>query len=182
MMDSYLVQRQATTTSESGSEPTRTPDGFVVENGRIVPYWYTREGLIVKWSIFLGLMVFITLYITIGYIHAKKRIRKGLVPLAYHRWLVSRAELARVDPRYAYPQATYTNYRPGYYQQYPPGYNMQNMPPPPPMYDPSAPRPPMYDGPQGGSKLAPTQDYEAPPPGPPPAQRNDTGSSNPFRG
>lgn len=30
-------------------------------------------------------MVLITLYITIGYIHAKKRIRKGLVPLAYHR-------------------------------------------------------------------------------------------------
>jgi hypothetical protein len=30
-------------------------------------------------------MLFITLYITIGYIHAKKRIRKGLVPLAYHR-------------------------------------------------------------------------------------------------
>lgn len=100
----------------------------------------------------------------------------------FTQWLVSRAELARVDPRYAYPQSTYTNYRPGYYQQYPPGYNMQNMPPPPPMYDPSAPRPPMYDGPQGGSKLAPTQDYAAPPPGPPPAQRNDTGSSNPFRG
>lgn len=30
-------------------------------------------------------MVLITLYITIGYIHAKKRIRKGLKPLAYHR-------------------------------------------------------------------------------------------------
>lgn len=44
-----------------------------------------QEGLIVKWSVFLGLMVLITLYITIGYIHAKKRIRKGLKPLAYHR-------------------------------------------------------------------------------------------------
>lgn len=44
-----------------------------------------QEGLIVKWSVFLGLMLLITLYITIGYIHAKKRIRKGLVPLAYHR-------------------------------------------------------------------------------------------------
>lgn len=84
-MDAYLVQRQATPTSENGGQPTRTPDGFVVENGRIVPYWYTREGLIVKWAVFLGLMVLITLYITIGYIHAKKRIRKGLVPLAYHR-------------------------------------------------------------------------------------------------
>lgn len=44
-----------------------------------------QEGLIVKWSVFLGLMFLITLYITIGYIHAKRRMRKGLVPLAYHR-------------------------------------------------------------------------------------------------
>lgn len=44
-----------------------------------------QEGLIIKWAVFLGLMVLITLYITIGYIHAKKRIRKGLKPLAYHR-------------------------------------------------------------------------------------------------
>lgn len=98
--------------------------------------------------------------------------------------LVGRAELARVDPAYAYPQATYTSYPPpgaGYY-------GMQPMPPP--VYDPN--RPPQYPGgpapppPMGGSKVDPEQgagEY-APPPGPPPPatqQPQRTGASNnPF--
>ncbi len=98
--------------------------------------------------------------------------------------------MARVDPRYAYPQpAGFTTYRPEYH-------GMQNMAPqavpPPPVYDPN--RPPMYSGPDGATKVAPSQwgnepthrpqghDYEAPP-GPPPAVTADqTGSSNnPYR-
>lgn len=106
------------------------------------------------------------------------------------QWLISRAELARVDPRYAFQQpAGYQTYRPNYY-------GMQTgMPPPPPMYDPSG-RPPMYEGPQGATKTAPNQwpQYPPPPPagrdaeygapsGPPPAQLapNNTGSTNPYR-
>lgn len=94
------------------------PDGFVVENGRLVPFWYSRvsnashpsrlatcpchtvsvaasyvlthssdlqTGVIIKWSVFLGMMVILTLYVTIGYMHAKRRIRKNLPPLGYHR-------------------------------------------------------------------------------------------------
>ena len=100
--------------------------------------------------------------------------------LLFSKFLVSRAELARVDPRYAYPHPTNVSV-------YPPGeqYGMHYMPPPP-VYDPNAPRPPMYDGrvPEG-IKVDPSQaapgpmpppqsqgvqrmdDYEAPP-GPPP--------------
>ncbi|KAI1844818.1 hypothetical protein JX266_009046 [Neoarthrinium moseri] len=160
-------------------------DGFVNENGREVPFWWTKEGVIIKWSIFFGLIALFLLYLIGGYLHARRRMRKGLAPLRYHRCLVPRAQLARVDPAYAYPQnPTYTNYAAGGPPQggY---YGMQPMPPP--VYDPN--RPPMYDvpppgaPPQGGSKLDPAQagDY-APPPGPPPppvaAQR--TGNSNPF--
>lgn len=198
MSAAYLVQRQAaaaatpTPTTTTGDDDIYYGYGYGYEDDRLVPFWYTRTGLIVKWVVFLSLLVFFTAWVTLGYMHAKKRMQKGLAPLAYHRWLVPRAQLARVDPRYAYPpQTTNPNgpgyYRPGYQAQYDPSYNMQNMPPPPPMYDPSAPRPPMYEGPDGGSKAAPSQEYEAPP-GPPPAQaqaqpvgRNDTGSSNPFR-
>lgn len=140
-----------------------------------VPFWWTRTGHIVKWSIFLGLLALISLYLILGYAHAKRRMNKGLPPLGYHRFLVSRAQLARVDPRYAYPQpAAYGTY-------YPPngGYGMYAMPPP--VYDPNAPRPPMYDG----AKIDPNQsrteqttrpaeqqapDYEAPA-GPPPGVR-----------
>ncbi len=105
---------------------------------------------------------------------------------------MSKGELARVDPRYAYAAqpAGYANYRPEYY-------GMQNMQmPPPPVYDPSAPRPPIYEGPDGATKIAPSQwtdqpahrpndDEYQPPPGPPPAaavQPTNTGSSNnPYR-
>lgn len=89
----------------------------------------------------------------------------------FSQFLVSRAQLARVDPRYAYPQpAAYgTYYQPG------PAYNMYPMPPP--VYDPNAPRPPVYEG----AKIDPNQattrpadqqagEYE-PPSGPPPGAR-----------
>ncbi|EEY17597.1 conserved hypothetical protein [Verticillium alfalfae VaMs.102] len=137
-------------------------------------------------------------YLIGGYLHAKRRLKKGLLPLAYHRWMVRRAVLAQVDPRYGRPHqqpAYYATYRPGYGEAYAQGqghggYGMQNMPPPPPMYDPSSARPPMYVPPEGGSKVDPSQTYGresyAPPAGPPPPQQqtgvatNTTGNTNPF--
>lgn len=180
MATPVLALRQETTAGLTAATATSThiPDGWVCDNeGRCSPFWYSKTGYIVKWSVFLGLFTLFGLYLILGYTHAKKRMRKGLPPLAYHRWLVSRSELARVDPRYAYPQSSYNNYRPDYY-------NMQNnMPMPPPVYDPNAARPPVYDDPQGATKTAPSQwgqqptyrpadqqaDDYAPPPGPPPA-------------
>ncbi|KAI1104622.1 hypothetical protein F4804DRAFT_182639 [Jackrogersella minutella] len=141
-------------------------------NGRLIWFWYTKTGVIVKWSLFLGITVLLALYLILGRMHAKKRVNKGLKPLAYHNWLLSRQEKAGVDPRYAWPQASFTNYQPapGYG---PGGYGMQAMPPP--VYDPNN-RPPMYEGgppPMGGTKVDPMQtgvtDNYAPPPGPPPA-------------
>jgi hypothetical protein len=102
--------------------------------------------------------------------------------------MLSRRQLATVDPSYAYPQAAYTNYRPGGQDQY----GMHAMPPP--VYDPNAPRPPFYEPPAGGTKMDPAQwraeptrrpqdlDYDVPPPEPPTAAANYTGSSNnPYR-
>jgi uncharacterized protein YneF (UPF0154 family) len=143
-----------------------------------VYWWYSKEGYIVKWTILAVIVLLFTLWIVGGYWHAKKRLQKGLRPLAYHRCFVSRSMMAQVDPRYAYPPNGYY-YPPqqgyGNYGQ-PGGYPMQSMPPPP-VYDPS--RPPMYeDPPNNGSKIDPAQgqprqqdgpaDYYAPPSGPPP--------------
>lgn len=44
-----------------------------------------QTGVIVKWSLFLGLIVVIGLYFLFGYLHAQKRLREGLPPLGYHR-------------------------------------------------------------------------------------------------
>lgn len=155
------------------------PPGWVEENGRFIPFWYSRTGVIVKWSVFLGLFTILSLYLLFGYMHAKRRLKRGQLPAKGTRWLCNRSELARVDPRYAVAAQPR-----GYYTYRPDQYNMQpNMPPPPPMYDPGAPRPPIYDGPQGGSKVDPAQ-TSAPPypsyqqPAPQPVVNNTTGGSN----
>jgi hypothetical protein len=129
----------------------------------------------------------------IGYWHAKRRINKGLRPLAYHRvrlpqhrtrleanitqWLLNRQQRARYDPSYQNPHVFYTSYpQPGGQ------YGMNPMPPQ--LYDPNG-QPPNYQPPAGASKVDPSQwrsepirrpaesgeqapEYEAPP-GPPPA-------------
>ncbi|KAK0733520.1 hypothetical protein B0T26DRAFT_619218, partial [Lasiosphaeria miniovina] len=152
-----------------------TDDGFIDEDSCYVPFWYTRTGVIVKWSLFLGLTMAIALYLLVGYLHAKKRLQKGLPPLAYHRWLVSRAERGRVDPRFQPPNATV---RPYYYNANGQPIDMYTMPPP--VYDPNTARPPNYEGPPpaGSTKANPSQWTEstqrpadeeyAAPPGPPP--------------
>ncbi|KAL2154293.1 hypothetical protein VTH82DRAFT_2969 [Thermothelomyces myriococcoides] len=156
-----------------------TEDGYIDEDSCDIPFWATRTGIIVKWSLFLGIMILIILYFLVAYIHLKQRIRKGLPPLSYHRFLASRVTLARLDPRYAPPPPLnpYT-YDPAerYY------YDMYAMPPP--VYDPNAPRPPAYEPPANSTKVQPNQSQGAqqgpsqagestaaygPPPGPPPA-------------
>ncbi|KAK4105337.1 hypothetical protein N658DRAFT_503499 [Parathielavia hyrcaniae] len=134
---------------------TLTEDGFLDESTCYVPFWSTRTGTILKWSLFLGIVVALCLYLMIGYIHAQNRIQKGLPPLSYHRFLVSRTTLARVDPHYQPPQPA------GFYPYAPERhyYDMHVMPPP--VYDPNAPRPPMYEPPAGSIKVNTTQQFQA---------------------
>ncbi|KXX78160.1 hypothetical protein MMYC01_204274 [Madurella mycetomatis] len=186
---------------------TRTPDGFIDETSCYVPFWSTRTGTIVKWSLFFGIIAIVGLYLLLGYVHAQKRLRKGLAPLGYHRFLVSRSALAQIDPRYRYPQPANTTIHPyGPDSQY---YGMHAMPPP--VYDPNAPRLPVYEPPAGSTKAEPSQQHQlnqpatgasaehasppgpppisgpppdyTPPPGPPPraAESQSTESTNPFR-
>ena len=59
----------------------------------------SQTGTIVKWSLFLGIIVITGLYLLVGYVHAQKRIKKGLPPLGYHRvrtCIASRSHLARL--------------------------------------------------------------------------------------
>ncbi|CAG8980534.1 hypothetical protein HYALB_00002531 [Hymenoscyphus albidus] len=165
-----------------------TGEVFIVDGRR--GWWYTREGQIARWSIFFGLFFILMVYMVGGYMHAKKRISKGLAPLPYHRWLLSRSQRAQFDPWYQEPTI--------YYQTYPPpGAHYGMHPMPPPVYDPNMP--PTYQPPAGASKVDPSQwrteptrrpaesdpaPGYAPPPGPPPPalQPNHTGASNnPYR-
>ncbi|KAJ4417701.1 hypothetical protein N0V85_001744 [Neurospora sp. IMI 360204] len=91
--------------------------------------------------------------------------------MPYHRWLVARNDLARVDPRYPYPQTTFQPYGNPHGPQQQPYGNYGMHPVPPPVYDPDAPRPPMYPGPppmamvqppDGATKVDPMQQAPAP--------------------
>jgi len=172
-------------------------DGFIDDGGdRVTSFWWTNTGEIVRWSVFFGIFFLIIVYITFGHWHAKRRIMKGLPPLRYHRWLLSRQQRARYDPSFRQPVVYYNSYPQGA------GYVMEPVPPPP-VYDSNSPPPPTYQPPAGGSKIDPSQwraqptrrpaeagepspDYEAPP-GPPPGavQADHTGASttsnNPYR-
>ncbi|RKF75299.1 putative ubiquitin-protein ligase sel1 protein [Golovinomyces cichoracearum] len=119
-------------------------DFYIVE--REPSFWWTKTGQIVRWSIFLGLFTLLMAYISIGYFHAKRRMKKGLPLLAYHRWLVNENSRAQYDPNYRNQSSYYYQYAP----QVQNGYGMQAMPPP--MYNPNAPLPPSYQSPLGGTK------------------------------
>ncbi|KAH0144935.1 hypothetical protein KCU67_g12868, partial [Aureobasidium melanogenum] len=128
-------------------------------------WWWSGTGYGVRYAIIALIFIGIALLLFGAYFHAQRRIRKGLPPLAYHRWLVSRRRY-RATP---FRQNNYT-----YYQQdpaYPPqqGHPMQNMngayhgpaefQPPPPAYG-NWDAPPVYQPPQGASKVAANQNTQ----------------------
>lgn len=145
-------------------------------------FWYTREGYILKWSLFFALCAVLLTWVTVGRWHAAKRVRAGQKPVFSTGWLVPRS-LRAPAPYAAWPG--YPHPAPGYYNGRGGAYGMHDMPPPPPVYD--ANRPPMYEGvapaapPEGSTKVDPQQGGAAggivqgapqypPPAGPPPAR------------
>jgi len=106
-------------------------------------WWYTPTAYAVKWSALLALFVIFFLWITLGYYHARRRIKAGLKPLSYHKWLVPRSQR---EPQP--PQNARSYYAPG-------SFGMQGQQPaePPPVYS-NTDMPPTYQPPEGGSKVA----------------------------
>jgi len=105
-----------------------------------VSWWWTPAGMALRYAIVALLFGSVLLFFLIGYIHARRRMRKGLPLLPYHRWMVrNRAYYA--DERYVT------------YQQPGRAYVMENYAPPPPAYNPSDAPPPVYQPPEGGSKV-----------------------------
>jgi len=157
-------------------------------------FWWSSDGERARWAFFGGIVALLILLVVIGHFLAKRRIRRGLPPSAWNRWLLSREQRAQFNPNYRNPVPDYV-YRPEQYGMY--AF-------PPPVYDPNSQPPPSYQPPNESSKVNPTQwmpepsrsqtttgdaaaEY-APPVGPPPAaalRPNQTGTSstsnNPYR-
>ncbi|ETN37109.1 uncharacterized protein HMPREF1541_08099 [Cyphellophora europaea CBS 101466] len=97
-------------------------------------YWgcVSYTSYVIKWAVFGGLMAACLLFFFGGYIHAKQRMKKGLAPLSYHRWMIPRRQ------RIAF-HAAHPNLPNPYIQRqwYTPGYGMHpvnHYGPPPPQY------------------------------------------------
>ncbi|RAL67990.1 hypothetical protein DID88_008714 [Monilinia fructigena] len=121
---SMIMERAA---NETILECDRFGDCFESDH---VPFWLTKTGQIIRWSVFWGLFIIFMLWIIIGYWHAKRRLRKGLKPLAYHRWMLNRRQRAQAIWHALYAPS-----------------NLRS----------SAPMPPTYQPPAGATKADPSQ-------------------------
>ncbi|OAL37477.1 hypothetical protein AYO20_03326 [Fonsecaea nubica] len=143
-------------------------------------WWYSSTAEAIKWAAVAAIVLAFSLYFLAGHMHARRRMQKGLPPLAYHRWLVSRRQkvaFLQQHPEYANQFAFYRAQQDQVYYSYAPGsgqvYQMGGMygPPPPAYHEPEYV--PAYTPPQetGPNKVNPDQRYD-PPSGPPPATTN----------
>lgn len=127
----------------------------------------------------MGVIFFLLLAFVIGgHWHAKRRMARGLAPLRYHRWLISRQARERFFPQqqyhaYGFSRPTYVPGGNGQPQSYP-MHNYGYTAPPPAYHEAEAV--PVYTPP---TKVNPDQSY-GPPSGPPPpsAYNPEAGSSN----
>ncbi|CAO2657001.1 Nn.00g058040.m01.CDS01 [Neocucurbitaria sp. VM-36] len=73
-------------------------------------FWYSDKGVIIKWVLLA--LIFFTFFgwFLGGYIHAKRRLKKGQPLLAYHRFLVSYSERRRYGQA-GIPQNHFTFYQ-----------------------------------------------------------------------
>lgn len=107
-------------------------------------FWWTDTGLAIRYAIVVFLFLVIVLFLLFSYLHAQQRIKRGLPPLGYHRWLVTR----RSHPRYNFQNPN------AYYM----GTNMPAQQPGPPPYN-NWDVPPQYQPPIGASKAMANQNY-----------------------
>lgn len=110
-------------------------------------WWWSPTGMAVRYTVIIFLFASLLLFFLGGYLHAQRRMRRGLPLMRYHAWMVRRAYR---QPQYQHPQAQQQN-----------GYPMQGYAPAPPPYNPYSAPPPAYQPPEGAASkvLADQQNY-----------------------
>ncbi|KAJ9615753.1 hypothetical protein H2200_001830 [Cladophialophora chaetospira] len=147
-------------------------------------YSYSPAAFAIKWAIVAAIFLLFSLYFVGGYLHAQRRMKKGLPPLAYHRWLVTRRQKAAFVAQYPQHAHLFPFYRAQQAQAgpYGYGYNQGQAYQMGGMY--GAPAPPAYNEPDyvpaypGPNKVDPNQHYN-PPTGPPPPSTPATAPAAP---
>jgi hypothetical protein len=47
-------------------------------------FWWSPTGYIVKWAILAGIFLIFVVWFLGGYLHAQRRMKRGLPPMKYH--------------------------------------------------------------------------------------------------
>ncbi|KAH0556763.1 hypothetical protein GP486_005446 [Trichoglossum hirsutum] len=161
-------------------------DTYVSDDG----YYYTPRDLAIKWIVITSLMIGFLFFVGVAYWHAQRRVKAGLAPMRYHRWLTPRSQRRQFDPeaqgQFSFYQAHNNTYDYNMNSQAPPPYNPDLAPPP--KYQPPAnsttkvdSTQPSPDGSSLGQQPVGVAASEPPPLTQPPAAVHLSGSRNPFR-
>lgn len=114
-------------------------------------YWYySPTAVTVKWVVLAALIFLLFIFLAGAYYHARRRMTRGLPPMAYHRWMIPRRRY--VEPE---PQTWQTHNQFSFYHHQDNGYSLH--PVPPPAYNPNLAPPPVYQPPAGASKVDSSQ-------------------------
>lgn len=132
----------------------------------------------VRYAIIGVLFGSVILFFLFSYLHARRRLKKGLHPLRYHNWMVRRRQRQYQQSPYRHGQAYYSPYTQPSNPRYSTGYGggawgeqnpdsqsfaMRDYPPAPPAYgaweSTGMPPPPSYQPPAGASKVSGNQVY-----------------------
>lgn len=135
-------------------------DGITDDDDFEENWQFSEEAAAIKYGVLFGILFLAAIIILGMWFHANQRIKKGLAPLKYHRWLLPRHKRAQFgEPHLAQPQDNFTFYQ-HTQQPYPGSYGMQ--PVPPPAYNPNYAQPPVYSGepaqPPNPAKVDPFRD------------------------
>lgn len=166
---SLLQPRRAVRSLEKRDDHNN--DFFSNDDGVDNNWYFSNEAAAIKYGVLFGIL-FLAALILIGmWFHANQRIKKGLPPLKYHRWLLPRSKRVQWEPNLRQPEDSFTFYQ--HNQQHPGAYGMHAVPPP--AYNPNYVQPPVYSGtpaPPNNAKIDPFQD-------PPQHYANGESSSGP---
>ena len=48
-------------------------------------WWYSDTAEVIKWTVLAAILFGIFLFLALGWVHARRRVRRGQAPLRYHR-------------------------------------------------------------------------------------------------
>ncbi|RMZ85158.1 hypothetical protein DV738_g202, partial [Chaetothyriales sp. CBS 135597] len=83
---------EATPTSSATPSPSST-SRFGDSSVYYYSWWSNPSAVAVKWSIIGALFVGVIAFFWGGYLHAKRRMKKGQAPLNYHKFMLSSRQL-----------------------------------------------------------------------------------------